>query len=49
MKSGTYILRIELVEGSFFLPDYLALTASETAVDPAAAERSWGAIKSLYR
>ncbi len=49
LKGGTYILRIELVDGSFFLPDYIALSATETAVTPFDEELSWGVIKSLYR
>lgn len=49
LKAGTYYLRIELVGGSFFLPDYIALTATQSAVEPGDGERSWGTIKSLYR
>jgi len=49
LKGGTYVLRIELIDGSFFLPDYIALNATETAVTPPDGELSWGIIKSLYK
>jgi hypothetical protein len=42
-------VRIELVSGSFVLPDYIAFTATQTAVDPGGGEHSWGRIKNLYR